>query len=99
MKDRRNSMYKYAISLYKKDGMFNYAQYRNNLYDILRIYMHEIHTTCNPRPTLWIYDGKQYVRIHDFMFKELTPETYELYLEERILESDKLLEGVDECIN
>lgn len=92
-------MYKYAISLYKKDGMFNYAQYRNNLYDILRIYMHEIHTTCNPRPILWIYDGKQYVRIHDFMFKELTPETYELYLEERILESDKLLEGVDECIN
>lgn len=88
-------MYKYAISLYKKDGMFNYAQYRNNLYDILRIYMHEVVTTNNPRPTLWIYDGDKYVRIHDFNFNELTPETYRLYLKERILDADKLLKGVD----
>lgn len=92
-------MYKYAVVMYKKDGMFNYSEYGNNLYEIIEKYMHEVVTTENPRPTLWIYDGKQYVRIHDFMFKELTPETYELYLEERILESDKLLEGVDECIN
>ena len=92
-------MYKYAVVMYKKDGMFNYSEYGNNLYEIIEKYMHEVVTTENPRPTLWIYDGDKYVRIHDFMFKELTPETYELYLEERILESDKLLEGVDECIN
>lgn len=92
-------MYKYAISIYKKSGMFNYAKYRNNLYEILKIYMHEVTAKESPRPTLWIYDGEKYVRIHDFNFSELTPETYGLYLNERILESDKLLEGVDECIS
>ena len=35
-------MYKYAISIYKKSGMFNYAKYRNNLYEILKIYMNEV---------------------------------------------------------
>lgn len=91
-------MYKYAVMMYKKDGMFNYSEYGNNLYEIIKKYMHEAVTTNNPRPTLWIYDGNKYIRIHDFNFSELTPETYRLYLEERILESDKLLEGVDESI-
>lgn len=88
-------MYKYAVMMYKKDGMFNYSEYGNNLYEIIEKYMHEVVTTNNPRPTLWIYDGNKYVRIHDFNFSELTPETYRLYLKERILDADELLKGVE----
>ena len=28
-------MYKYAVMVYKKDGMFNYSEYGNNLYDLI----------------------------------------------------------------
>ncbi len=47
------------------------------------------------KPTLWITEGNVSLRIHDFAFKELTPETYCAYLQERILEADRLLSEID----
>lgn len=29
-------MYKYAVVMYKKDGMFNYSEYGNNLYNVIK---------------------------------------------------------------
>lgn len=45
-------------------------------------------------PTLWIHDGTDYVRIHDYNFREVTPENVRAYLSERIIDGDDLLGSV-----
>lgn len=83
----------YMVRSYTKRGEMGFEEYRDNLYEVLQLYVQFARQKDHPRPTLWIWDGKNYVRVHDFQFVELNPETYSKYLKERILETDYLLEA------
>ena len=82
---------KYGMKAYTSTGDFGYAEYRNNFYEVLQLYVQEARIAKHPQPTLWVYDGERYVRVHDFYFSELSPETYAKYLNERIIDGDELL--------
>ncbi len=86
---------KYRLRTYTNRGNIDRDIYSDDLYKLLQQYT-EIRTLPpNPQnPTIWIYEGTGYVRVHDFMFHELNQDTYRKYLKERILDSDNLLEKV-----
>ena len=88
----------YGIRFYTNDGHFAFSEYKNDFYEILQLYAQEmahIRNGLKPfscRATLWILDeNMSYVRVHDFLFAELNPETYAEYKRERILGTDYLL--------
>ncbi|MCC8047323.1 MAG: hypothetical protein LIP12_17855 [Clostridiales bacterium] len=85
-------MLKYGVKFYTSSGDLGSAEYNDNFYLILQLYVQD---HSKNRPTLWVYDGEYYVRVHDFNYKELSPETFKKYLAERIIWSDDLLAKVD----
>ena len=91
----------YGIRFYTNDGHFAFSEYKSNFYEILQLYVQDMAYIRNGfkpfacRPTLWILDEPMaYMRIHDFLFTELSPKTYEKYKKERILSTDYLLEKI-----
>ena len=90
----------YGIKFYTKDGNFGYSEYKANFYEILQLYVQEMAYIRNGgkpfscRPTLWVLNENVYTRVHDFLFKELSPETYAQYKAERIIDTDYLLEKI-----
>lgn len=83
---------KYMVRFYMDNGDLKKVERSNNFYSILQLYIQD-HT--KNRPTLWVCGGDEYVRVHDFNFKELSPETFKAYLAERIIWGDSFLAGVD----
>ncbi len=85
---------KFEAHYYSETGNMESTEYSDNLYSLLRNYS-VFWQNDKYKPTLWITEGNVSLRIHDFAFKELTPETYCAYLQERILEADRLLSEID----
>lgn len=85
---------KYAIKTYTASGDVNFLRYDNNFYYILQLYVQEAKRNPRCRPTLWVFDGSHYVRVHDYTFSELTSDNVYHYLQERIIEADDLLDTV-----
>ena len=83
----------FMLKAYDKHGNVKYKQTFASLYDCLHAYVH-IRDTKVPTPTIWMFHNGIYVRIHDFSFLTLTPKTYLAYLNERILDTDDLLEHI-----
>lgn len=81
----------FMLKAYDRNGNTEYKQKFQTLYDCLDAYVH-IRNTPVPTPTIWILHNNIYVRIHDFSFEALTPETYQAYLNEQILDTDDLLD-------
>ena len=93
-------MLRYGVKFYTKSGDFGYSEYRDNFYEVLQLYVQD--KNIRYRPTLWVLDEQHlflgctdYVRVHDFQFSQLTPETFNRYLDERIIDADDLLANVD----
>ena len=91
----------YGIKFYTNDGHFAFAEYKSDFYEILQLYVQDMAYISNGfkpfscRPTLWILDeNMNYMRVHDFLFTELSPETYAKYKKEHILSTDYLLEKI-----
>lgn len=82
----------FCVKFYTDKGESAYSRFSDYLSQVLLWYLQDNKTGC--KPTLWMLDGKRYVRIHDFNFDELNQETYEKYLDERVLETDELLSMV-----
>ena len=91
-------MSRYGIKFYTKGGAFKHFEYKDNFYELLQLYIQ--HKDESPSPTIWILnnDRTDYVRVHDFQFSRLTPETYNKYLDERIIETDDLLSTVQKVV-
>ena len=85
---------KFEAHYYSETGNMGSTEYSDNLYSLLRNYS-VFWQNDKYKPTPWITEGNVSLRIHDFAFKELTPETYCAYLQERILEADRLLSEID----
>lgn len=84
---------KYMLRVYNKIGNIRNDVYFHNLYELLQQYIkNRISLIDSKNPTIWIHDGKNYVRVHSFQFKELNPDNYRRYLKERVIDTDYLLE-------
>lgn len=70
---------KFEAHYYSETGNMESTEYSDNLYSLLRNYS-VFWQNDKYKPTLWITEGNVSLRIHDFAFKELTPETYCAYL-------------------
>ena len=66
---------KFEAHYYSETGNMESTEYSDNLYSLLRNYS-VFWQNDKYKPTLWITEGNVSLRIHDFAFKELTPETY-----------------------
>lgn len=66
-----------------EDALKCYVEYRNRIPDFWN----------RPTywPTVWIDTDEGFRRVHDFAFEELSPESLEKYLAERIIDTDGLL--------
>lgn len=85
---------KYMLKVYIEKGNYEKNIYFHDFYELLQEYIKRcVQPLYDLRnPTIWIHDGDRYVRVHSFMFEELSQDTYEKYLREKILDTDYLLE-------
>ena len=93
-------MLRYGIKFYTNNGNLAHSEYRDNLYEVLQLCIQNKDVQC--KPTLWVLDENHkfldhtgYVRVHDFQFSQLTLDTYNKYLGERIIDTDDLLNSTE----
>lgn len=90
---------KIRIRTYTVNGDMDKEYYFNEMREALGKYLeakNSLPSNYHRRvcgPTVWIYDGERYLRVHDFQFSQLTNETLAKYLKERILHTDYLLDA------
>lgn len=93
---------KYKAKFYTERGDLKHCEYGEDLYEVIKLYLKDKNPRYACRPTLWVLDDQHvfldytgYVRVHDFQFDELTPDTYNKYLDERVINTDDLLARIE----
>lgn len=68
---------KYCAEFYTEFGTFEHSVLSDNLYYVLQACLEG--KSNRFRHILYMLDGSEYIRIPDFEYDELTPETFRLY--------------------
>lgn len=87
-------MKKYMVRVYKDSGIVAAQLEFDDFRAALEI-LAEFNKTCKRRPSIWVFDGAEYQRVHDFNFYAVTDNNITDYLRERILDTDELLANVE----
>lgn len=84
----------FVIRRYDRSGEVMEEMYYDDIVKLLHEFV-RYRSTDSTEPSIWKrLEGNKFVRIHNYGYKEVTIENVHRYLNERILETDRLLENV-----
>lgn len=93
-------MHKFKVTTYNKFGDFKKDYFFDDIKKAIDRYS-EVAKSVNYKmpmlPTIWIYENEsdKFIRVHDFGFKEATEENIRKWIKERIIDTDYLLENIE----